>query len=139
MFEKAYNTANEHLFFRPMITKTIAMEDRKILFSGSMEKKADEPGVLKPEVQHLGCFVGGMVALGSKLLGRPDMMETAAQLTDGCVWAYEQTATGIMPERFEAIPCADRDNCHWNQTLWDEVTNPNNPTEAVNSVAVKNI
>jgi len=53
-----------------------------------------------------------MVALGSKILNRPGDMSLAEKLTDGCVWAYNATATGIMPENFHVEICED-EPCHW--------------------------
>jgi mannosyl-oligosaccharide alpha-1,2-mannosidase len=69
----------------------------------------DRPGVpiigtrqrgspLQPEQQHLSTFAGGMFGLGAKLLGRRKDMATAIALTDGAVWAYASTASGLMPE-----------------------------------------
>lgn len=40
------------------------------------------------------------------------------KLIDGCIWAYNATSTGIMPELFKLVPCDDPNNCQWNQDKW---------------------
>ena len=123
MYEQAIDAANKYLLFRPMIP-----EDREILVLGqaSTAGEPDMPGnlTLTPEQQHLLCFSGGMYALGAKIFDRKAELDIAAKLTDGCVWAYESTTTGIMPEGFNMIPCENRDVCEWNQTLWYDTLDP---------------
>ena len=123
MYEQAIDSANKYLLFRPMIP-----EGREILVLGqaSTAGKPDMPGnlILSPEQQHLLCFSGGMYALGAKIFDRKAELDIAAKLTDGCVWAYESTTTGIMPEGFNMIPCKNKDKCEWNQTLWYETLDP---------------
>ncbi|SGZ30687.1 BQ5605_C049g12431 [Microbotryum silenes-dioicae] len=53
---------------------------------------------LRPTLQHLSCFAGGMLAVGGKLLARPKDVETGKEYTETCNWAYESTPTGLMPE-----------------------------------------
>ena len=65
-----------------------------------------------------------MYAVGSKIFGRKPDLDIAAKLTDGCVWSYEATTTGIMPESFKVIPCLNRDVCVWNQTRWYATLDP---------------
>ena len=43
-------------------------------------------------------------------------LETARKLTDGCVWAYQNTPSGIMPEIFHVEACPDPDSCTWEGT-----------------------
>ncbi|CAG8585368.1 23512_t:CDS:10 [Cetraspora pellucida] len=50
------------------------------------------------KLQHLTCFVPGMLAIGSKVLDRPKDLEVAIKLAEACYWAYEMTYTGIGPE-----------------------------------------
>lgn len=73
------------------------------------------------EMAHLTCFIGGMYGLGGKIFGRPKDIETAKQLTDACVWAYQSTATGIMPEFAHLAPCPTLEKCEFNQTYWYEL------------------
>ena len=125
MYEDAVDAANKHLLFRPMIPE----EDREILVIGSADVKEDwksDPDSFKlvPDQSHLLCFSGGMWGIGSKIFGREGDMEIAQKLTDGCVWAYEATATGIMPESMSMMPCDSRTNCKWNQTRWYSELDP---------------
>ena len=125
MYEMAAESTIKNLLFRPMIPD----EKRHILHAG-LAKVAEKSSPtndkidLKPEGTHLTCFAGAMFAIGAKVFDRKDDMDIAWKLTDGCVWAYEATNTGIMPESFLAIPCLDEDNCPWNETLWHEKLDP---------------
>lgn len=126
MYESAIDAANEYLLFRPMIPDN----DREILVVGSANAQAnwmedpDRLFKLVPEQSHLLCFAGGMWGIGSKIFGREADMEIAEKLTDACVWAYEATKTGIMPELMSLIPCESRTDCQWNQTLWYNALDP---------------
>ena len=125
MYELAVESTTKNLLFRPMIPD----EKRHILHAGlakvteSIDPTEDKTN-LEPEGTHLTCFAGAMFAIGAKIFDRNDDMDIAWKLTDGCVWAYEATNTGIMPESFLAIPCPDMDDCPWNQTLWYEKLDP---------------
>jgi mannosyl-oligosaccharide alpha-1,2-mannosidase len=103
--------AKEHLFYRPLNPQNL-----DLLISGSV-KQAGATYKLKSEGQHLTCFVGGMVGLGAKIFDTPEDLNTARQLTDGCVWAYDSTPSGMMPEIFETIPCSDGE-CEWTTERW---------------------
>jgi mannosyl-oligosaccharide alpha-1,2-mannosidase len=74
-------------------------------------------------VAHLACFAGGMFAMGGVLFDKPEHVEIGSKLTDGCVWAYNVTASGIMPEGAEAMQCPDTwGDCRWNETAyWEEL------------------
>jgi len=123
MYERAADAASKYLMFRAMVP-----ENRNILVMGSAttSENPDTPGnlLLNPEQQHLLCFAGGMYAIGAKLFNRPADLEAAARLADGCVWAYESTTTGIMPESFNVMRCSDRNDCKWNETTWHEELDP---------------
>lgn len=56
--------------------------------------------------------------MGAKIYNRPEDLEIAKKLTQGCIWSYNMTATGIMPEAFISIPCESVTNCAWNQTKY---------------------
>lgn len=77
---------------------------------------------LKYEGSHLACYAGAMVGLAARAFNESEAaagaeasraaaqeadadLALAARLTEGCVWAYEATTTGIMPETFEMVPC----------------------------------
>ncbi|KAH8163655.1 hypothetical protein CIB48_g4570 [Xylaria polymorpha] len=116
MYEKAIEAVRNHILFKPM---TPTNED--ILISGQINMK-NESGLitseLEPQGQHLVCFLGGLVALASKLFHRPDDMAIATKLVEGCIWAYNAFPHGIMPETFMMKPCANKDNCTWDDASW---------------------
>jgi mannosyl-oligosaccharide alpha-1,2-mannosidase len=120
MYEMAVEVTKKYLLFRPMVP-----EGRNVLLSGSLRTSGhlDDPAdlSLNPEGTHLTCFAGGMFAIGAKLFNREGDMDIARKLTDGCVWAYEATTTGIMPERYLAVPCQNQERCDWNETLYHEM------------------
>lgn len=62
--------------------------------------------------------------MGAKIFDRPSEMELAEKLTKGCIWAYESTTTGIMPEGFITVPCDDMTHCSWNQSKWWDMLDP---------------
>ena len=124
MYEMAAEASKKHLIYRPMIPD----EQRSILQAGVLkltgkEKPDDEPN-FRPEGTHLTCFVGGMFAVGAKIFERKEDMDIAKKLTDGCIWAYEATNTGIMPETYLSIACEDAESCPWNETVWKEKLDP---------------
>ena len=123
MYEQSIEAIKAHLLYRPMV-----QGDRNILFSGSVRVSgnlADGVSVrLTTEAPHLTCFAGGMFAVGAKIFGHEADMDIAAKLTDGCVWAYESTTTGIMPEDSVVVGCQDNEDCAWNETRWHEALDP---------------
>ena len=113
MYEKFIPVAKKHLMFRPM---TVTDED--ILIFGTVNLRLGGEPRLTPELQHLACFTGGMLAIAGRIFNRPEDVEDGAKLADGCVWAYRNTVTGIMPETFTAIPCENRMSCTWDRQKW---------------------
>ncbi|KAI7899530.1 glycosyl hydrolase family 47-domain-containing protein [Cokeromyces recurvatus] len=49
-------------------------------------------------MDHLTCFVPGMLAMGSKTFNEPEDMEIAKGLLETCVYMYRITSTGLSPE-----------------------------------------
>ncbi|KAL8739221.1 MAG: hypothetical protein Q9181_000112 [Wetmoreana brouardii] len=133
MYEMAADAIKKKLIFRPMIED----ERRHILVAGQIstsgKSTSSREGKLKAEQAHLTCFAGGMFAVGARLFDRKDDIDIAKRLTDGCVWAYEMTPTGIMPEHFLIVPCEDAENCPFNETLWYEKLDPYHPRRAPGS------
>ena len=123
MYIKSIEVVKKHLLFRPMLPNG---ED--ILMSGKLFVPSSENsslvGDLQAENAHLTCFAGGMFGMGAKLFNRPDDLVIAKKLTEGCIWSYNMTATGIMPEAFDAVPCDSREHCPWNETKYFEVLDP---------------
>ncbi|THY10563.1 seven-hairpin glycosidase [Aureobasidium pullulans] len=122
LYEQSIDAVTKHLLFRPMTP-----QNADILFAGEYNahtpsKEGAVEGALKPEGAHLTCFAGGMYAMGAKIFGREDDLDLGAKLTEGCVWAYNATNTGIMPEHFLVSACKDEKNCIWNETkYWEEL------------------
>lgn len=120
MYKKAATAARKNLLFQPMVKG-----GRDIRFMASTAPmtpgKVTEltPTDLEYDGTHLTCFVGGMFAIGAKAFGIDGDLELAAKLTDGCVWAYESTQTGIMPERFRLLPCEKGSACEWDQARFE--------------------
>ncbi|ETN46613.1 uncharacterized protein HMPREF1541_00799 [Cyphellophora europaea CBS 101466] len=126
MYLNSMDTIRKHFLFRPMIKD----EKRDVRFLAKQKIRPNPRGNEKKretdyEGTHLGCFVGGMFALGSKVFDTPSDMEMAEKLTDGCVWAYESTPLGIMAEEFLLTPCADDKDCPWDEKRWHEHLDPN--------------
>lgn len=120
IYEAAADVITKELLYRAMIPDN----ERRILHPG-LGQISDTKGVtLKPEGSHLGCFAGGMYAVGAKIFAREGDMKIAKELTDGCVWAYESTTTGIMPDAFLAVPCPTEADCLWNETYYHEKLDP---------------
>lgn len=117
MYEKMtrdfMRAAGEHMFFRPMVPG-----EEDILISGNVQVDDDGEETLDPESEHLACFVGGTMALGGRLLRQPDDVETGAKLARGCMYVYQSFPTGIMPERYNMVPCdpPQARTCDWNET-----------------------
>lgn len=113
LYEESITTIKRHALFRPMTT-----DSRDILLSGDIRVTDDEQVILEPKGQHLACFAGGMIGIGSKVFDRPEELSIARKLVDGCLWAYESMPTGIMPEVFHAIPCSNSTACGWDEMQW---------------------
>lgn len=125
MYLNSADVIRKDFIFRPMIED----EKRDIRFLAKREIATMEQDPTKREEiiyegSHLGCFVGGMFALGSKVFDIPSDMSLAAKLTDGCVWAYESTILGIMPEEFTLTPCANEKDCPWDKERWHDFLDP---------------
>ena len=112
MYELVIEAAKKYLFFRPL---TPGNED--ILIPGEIRIAENQVNLIS-KGQHLGCFVGGMVGVSSKIFSRPDDLEIAKKLTNGCVWAYKSQVTGIAPEIFTVIACLPDDDCEWSDEKW---------------------
>lgn len=112
MYLAALAPIKKHIFFRPMLP-----DNADVLISGSARAIAGDVAA-QYKGQHLGCFTGGMVGIGAKIFDSPADMEIARKLVDGCIWAYNHTQTGIMPEVFFMHPCKDPENCKWDAAAY---------------------
>jgi mannosyl-oligosaccharide alpha-1,2-mannosidase len=113
MYERFSDAANRTLLFRPL-----NLAENDILMAGIARASKDEETTLEPSVEHLNCFAGGMFAIGGRVFQRPQDVEIGRRLTDGCIWAYRSTLSGMMPETIHVAPCANRITCPWNSTRW---------------------
>ncbi|KAL8774286.1 MAG: hypothetical protein Q9209_001037 [Squamulea sp. 1 TL-2023] len=113
MYEATLAPIMKHIFFRPMTPDNV-----DILISSGVRVNGNAEVIVPDfEGQHLGCFTGGMFGIGAKIFDRPDDIKTARRLVDGCIWAYNHTQTGIMPEIFNMVPCQDEE-CRWDEGRW---------------------
>lgn len=119
MYLKTVEAVRKHMLYRPMIEG-----ERDVLFSGAIQVSYDGRMTLDPEVEHLTCFIGGMIGMGAKVFDIDGDLELAKKLTDGCVWAYEAFPTGIMPEGALVVPCQSTESCPWNETFWRASLDP---------------
>ncbi|ETS80045.1 hypothetical protein PFICI_07574 [Pestalotiopsis fici W106-1] len=121
LYEGFIDVAKEHLFRR-----ALNPDNLPILLPGDARvKNAQDPVtrqiIRTPRAQHLTCFAGGMVGLAAKVFDRPADMDIAIQLTNGCVWSYFATPSGLGPEIFNYIPCdpdPKQDDCQWSERRW---------------------
>lgn len=111
MYEDSLGPMKKNLLFQPM-TK----DNADILFSGKFHAEDSGKGKLEPVVQHLGCFAGGMLALGARIMDNEEDLRLARKLTDGCIWAYNSTKSGVMPEVFHITSCTS--TCTWSEADW---------------------
>ncbi|KAK3937222.1 glycoside hydrolase family 47 protein [Diplogelasinospora grovesii] len=111
--------ANKTMFFRPMLPPG-EDDEGKILMVGSASVDDEGNVIHDPEIEHLGCFVGGIYGVAGKLFRRPDYVDLGAKLTRGCIYAYRTMPTGIMPERLNMVACSNRENCKWDAQVFEE-------------------
>jgi mannosyl-oligosaccharide alpha-1,2-mannosidase len=123
MYEKAMDTAREYLLFRPMLPDN---NDVRFFAQVMASEATTNKSALnyRYEGSHLGCFTGGMLGIGAKIFGLEGDLSLAKKLTEGCVWAYGATTTGIMPETFTMLPCESMETCKWNETRYYDVIDP---------------
>lgn len=117
MTKRFMKAATAHMFFRPMVPG-----EEDILIAGNVDVSDDGNAPLDPESEHLACFIGGTMALGGRLMGQPHDVETGAKLAKGCAYAYNAFPSGLMPERYNMVPCEPRlaTTCIWDEEKWVE-------------------
>lgn len=116
LYEGFIDVAKKHL-----LRRALNPEDRPLMFFADARVNRAGEVTTVAQGQHLTCFAGGMVGMAAKIFDRPDDMAVAEQLTDGCVWAYNSTPSGIGPEIFNFVPCDPdpaEDDCSWNEERW---------------------
>ena len=114
MYDLAMTTAINNIFYQPMVP-----DNKDILMSGAVTVDSTGGIRLSPQGQHLGCYTGGMVGIGAKIFDKSEHMNTARKLVDGCIWAYDNMPSGIMPELFFMVPCQMNSDCQWDEKKWE--------------------
>lgn len=123
LYLKAMDSVKQNLLFRPNVPE----DGSQMLFAGSLTINSARVGrepILKSEGAHLTCFAGAMFAYGARLFNRDDDLRIGEELTQGCVWAYNVTNTGVMPESFILSACDSLKGCEWNETQWHQELDP---------------
>lgn len=112
LYENFIEVAKTHMF-----TRIYNPKNENITISGDVRSTQGNPELF-PRTQHLTCFAGGMVGLGSKIFNRPSDMAIAEELTQGCIWAYDSSPNGIMPEIISVLPCKKNYDCSWDDKTY---------------------
>ncbi|KAF2642649.1 alpha-mannosidase IC [Massarina eburnea CBS 473.64] len=112
MYESAMDSAIRYLLFRPMVP-----DQADILMPGVVRANSPEFIVQDAQAQHLGCFVGGMLALGGRLVQNETHVEYGRKATDACIWAYQNAPHGIMPEVSQMTACPSHEPCTYNAAI----------------------
>lgn len=104
MYLESVDQGKRMLLYKPNTTSA-----EEILFAGDLHINPYDTSdiVFSPTMAHLSCFLGGMYAMGAKVFDRPEDLEIGKRLTQGCVWAYSATGTGVMPEDIAVSPCGE--------------------------------
>ncbi len=89
-----------------------------------------------------------MVGIGARIFNRPEDIDVAIQLTDGCVWSYNVSSSSIGPEIFTFVPCGSisddqtGDKCAYTEEKWRTAVRnhwrPNAASDAVERPGVSN-
>ncbi len=127
LYEQFIDVAKQHMFFRIYNAK-----NENLTVSGDIRMNNGEVSMF-PRAQHLTCFTGGMVGLAAKIFDRPADLQVAEELTQGCVWAYDSSANGIMPEIFTVLPCPKNYECKWEEKIWHDALNTHFPATRMNT------
>lgn len=124
MYLKSAEAAIKKLLFRPMTPfgQDILISGEVLVSWNSTTESYKE--TFRPKGEHLTCFTGGMFAMGGKLFNLPEHVEIGRKLTEGCIWSYNSTLSGIMPESFHAAQCADMKFCPWDEKVYFDQLDP---------------
>jgi mannosyl-oligosaccharide alpha-1,2-mannosidase len=143
LYLSSMNMAIQHLLFKPMLPT-----DGDMLFAGDA---SGDTGTITsvPTGQHLACFAGGMFGLGGKVFANTTHLSIGDRLARSCAWAYSEFPTGVMPEIFGMIPCANNTGpCWWDAALWnregdlslpDGFTNAQDPRYLLRPEAIESV
>ncbi|QDS73448.1 hypothetical protein FKW77_008799 [Venturia effusa] len=116
LFENAMVAMKRNIFYRPMTP-----DGNSILLAGQVNSDGKAPVEMlktEPQAQHLGCFAGGMVGIAAKIFNNDQDLDIAKKLVEGCLWGYENSPNGVMPEIMHTVPCGSKDQCEWSEESW---------------------
>lgn len=116
LYEYSMTAMKRNIFYLPM-----TRDNLDILLAGQVVTDGKTPVdeiVTEAHAQHVGCFAGGMVAVGAKIFDNNLDLEIGRQLVEGCLWAYEIMPLGIMPETIHTVPCEGKTKCEWDEKKW---------------------
>ncbi|GMK54074.1 hypothetical protein CspeluHIS016_0106600 [Cutaneotrichosporon spelunceum] len=88
LYTKSIDAARKLLF-----TDITVIPDRDLFTIGKWENNQ-----LNHEVEHLTCFAGGMLGMGSVLLDREEDLIAGMKFTNTCFWISQHLSMGIQPE-----------------------------------------
>lgn len=123
MWKMASRQIKRFLLFRANIP---GANDTDIIFPGiATRTPGNSETMLETRTEHLACFSGGMFAMASRIFGNPEDFYIGEAITNGCIWAYQNSPTGIMPETFTLLPCTSNDGrqCEWSDSYWQDQSN----------------
>ncbi|ORY12102.1 alpha-mannosidase IC [Clohesyomyces aquaticus] len=108
MYEYAMDTAIRHTLFRPMVPG-----QPDILFPSKVHAQDVSSAQRENSLEHLVCFVGGMLLLGGRLFTNDTHIEVGRKVGEGCAWAYKNSPIGIMAEESSLSACPSLDPCEF--------------------------
>ncbi|KAG0244039.1 hypothetical protein BGW41_000467 [Actinomortierella wolfii] len=92
MFEESMDSLEEYMVSRP------SDGSQEYAIVGKVETSTKN---IETTMDHLACFIGGSLAMGSVYFDRPKDMVLARQITEACYLSYHYSATGLGPENFK--------------------------------------
>ncbi|KAG0034258.1 hypothetical protein BGZ81_005605 [Podila clonocystis] len=96
MYLRAIDTIEQYMVTRP------ESGSQEYAIIGSIYSKDKR---LDPQMEHLGCFMAGSLAMSSKYFDRPQDLVLARRVAESCFLTYRHSVTGLGPEnfRFDAV------------------------------------
>ncbi|KAG0342857.1 hypothetical protein BG004_005560 [Podila humilis] len=95
MFVSSVDSMQKYMVSRPSSANSMGATNFAIIGTVSTKTKK-----IEPQMGHLGCFIAGSLAMGSKYFDRPQDMTLARQVAEACYLSYHHTITGLGPEHF---------------------------------------
>ncbi|KAF4547931.1 putative glycosyl hydrolase family 47 protein 4 [Elsinoe fawcettii] len=118
LYSKAVETMATELLYRPMLPG-----NKHVLLTALAA--VNETGVHHMHREdHLACFAGGMLTLGSVVLDNATHLDLGRRVTEGCIEMYHTSPLGIMPDEAFVLPCKNctltsgSDCCTFNNDTW---------------------